>query len=109
MQTRTPKPRAANGPVVSFDVMVRRLVTPAVTDAVTRVLLAAGPEIDDEADWRAYRRQQPNRRNAVGKRMLSKAELRRHGLQNLPADEDWRRNAQQPVGGVAMGSGKRYM
>ena len=68
--------------------MVRRLVTPAVTDAVTRVLLAAGPEIDDEADWRAYRRQQPNRRNAVGKRMLSKAELRRHGLQNLPADED---------------------
>jgi len=97
VQTRKLKPWAANGPVVSVDVSVRRLVTPAVVDVVTRAQVPAGPEIDDEAGWRTYRRQQPNRCYAAGKRMLSKAELRRHGLQN----EDQRRDAKLPVGRVA--------
>ena len=88
---------------------MRRLVTPVVTDVVTRTLIAVGPEIDDGAGWRTYRRQQPNRRYAVGKRMLSKAELRRHGLQNLPADEDQHTDTKPSVGGVALGSGRRYM
>ena len=109
MQTRKLKPWAANSPVVSFDVTVRRLVTPAVTDAVTRALILVGPEIDDEAGWRTYRRQQPSRRYAVGKRMLSKVELRRHGLQNLPAAEDQRSAAKSAAHRVAMGSGRRYM
>lgn len=37
--------------------------------------------------------QPPIRRHAVGKRMLSKAELRRYGLENLPLEEDQRHNA----------------
>jgi hypothetical protein len=87
VQIRKLKPWAANGPVVSVDVSMRRLVTPTVVDVVTRAQVPAGPEIDDEAGWRAYRRQQPTRRYAVGKRMLSKAELRRHELQNRPAED----------------------
>jgi hypothetical protein len=67
-------------------VIVRRLATPAVRDAVTNILIEAGPPIDDEAGWNAYRRARPDRRYAVGKRTLSGRELRRHGLSNLPAD-----------------------
>lgn len=109
VQIRKLKPWATLSPVASFDVTVRRLATPAVIDAVTRALIAAGPEIDDEAGWRTYRRQQPDRRYAVGKRVLSKAELRRHGLWNLPEDEDQRRAIKPSAGGVAMGFGRRYM
>jgi hypothetical protein len=109
VQTRKLKPWATNSPVVSLDVTACRLVTPAVTDVVTRALIPAGPEIDDETSWRTYRRQQPNRRYAVGKRVLSKAELRRHGLQNLPAEADQRGAAKSPANRVAMGSGRRYM
>ncbi len=107
VQTRKLKPWATNSPVVSIDVMVRRLATPAVTDVVTRALIPAGPEIDDEPSWRTYRRQRPNRRYAVGKRVLSKTELRRHGLQNLPAEEDQRREIACRQGGN--GLRRRYM
>jgi hypothetical protein len=83
------KPWAPNSPVVSLAITVRRLVSPAVKDVVTRALIPAGPETDDEASWRAYRQQYPDRRYVIGKHMLAKAELRRHRLQNLPPREDW--------------------
>lgn len=89
---------------------MRWLATSAVTDVVPRTLIPVGPEIDDEVSWRAYRRQQPTRRYAVGKRMLSTAELRCHGLQNLPPEEeDQRHNVKQSADGVAKASEKRYM
>ena len=71
VQTRKLKPWATNSPVVSLAVTVRRLVTSAVTDAVTRALVSAGPGIDDETSWRTYRRQQSDRCYAVDKRVLS--------------------------------------
>jgi hypothetical protein len=88
IQKRPLKPYDRRSPVIEIDVTVRRLATPAVRDVVTNVLIDAGPPIDDEAGWNAYRRAQPDRRYAVGKRTLSSRELRRHGLTNLPADLD---------------------
>jgi hypothetical protein len=87
VQTRKLKRWMTNSPVISVEVVVRRLVTPAVIDVATRALIPVGPEIDDEAGWKAYRRQRPDRHYAVGKRTLPTADLRRYGLQNLPLGE----------------------
>lgn len=78
---------ASTSPVIELEIKVRRLVTPAVRDAVTGALVLAGPAIDDEHGWAEYRRTHPDRRYAVGKRTLSRAELKRHGLRNLPPEE----------------------
>lgn len=75
------KSSASRSPVVSLSVTVRRLVTPPVRDAM-RALIPAGPETDDQANWEAYRKRYPDRRYAIAKRVLSRAELRRHGLRN---------------------------
>jgi hypothetical protein len=40
------------------------------------------PEIDEPRAWNEYRRRHPDRRYAISKRRLSKAELKRHGLQD---------------------------
>lgn len=85
-QKRPLKPYDRRSSVIEIDVTVRRLTTPAVRDVVTNVLIEVGPPIDDEAGWNAYRRAWPDRRYAVSKRTLSGRELRRHGLNNLPAD-----------------------
>ena len=69
--------------VVELDLTIRRLVTSAVRDAVTKSLIDVGPPVDDEPGWREYRRARPDRRYAVAKRALSRRELRRHGLSNL--------------------------
>ena len=84
-QKRPLKPYDRRSPIIEMEVTVRRLATPAVRDFVTNVLIDAGPPVDDEAGWNAYRRAHPDRRYAVGKRTLSRRELRRHGLSNLPA------------------------
>jgi hypothetical protein len=70
-------------PVVEMEMRVRRLVTPAVRDTVSGAVVPVGPEIDDAKAWAEYRRCHPDRRYAVGKRTLSRRELKRHGLSNL--------------------------
>lgn len=70
-------------------VIVRRLITPTVTDVVTGRARRAGPECDDPAHWKRYRSEFPDRRYAVSKRSLSHAELRRHGLKNCHTDDKY--------------------
>jgi len=86
VQERALKPYDRRSPVIEVELTVRRLITPAVRDVVTKAMVEAGPAIDDEASWRAWRRAQPDRRHAVAKRMLSRRELRQHGLSNVPVD-----------------------
>jgi len=74
-------------PVVELEMAVRRLVTPAVRDAITGAAVPAGPEIDDERGRAEYRRTYPDRRYATGKRAISRAELKRHGLRNSPPED----------------------
>jgi hypothetical protein len=45
-------------------------------------MIEVGPAIDDAQSWGAYRRERPDRRYATAKRVLSRRELRRHGLKN---------------------------
>jgi hypothetical protein len=71
-----------NSLVVEMEVTRRRLVSPPVFDVARRRLIALGPAIDEEAAWRHYRREHPDRRYAVTKRQLSGKALRRHGLGN---------------------------
>jgi hypothetical protein len=73
-------------PVVEIEMEVRRLITPATRDVATGAMIAAGPEIDDEAGWRTYRSERPDRRYAVAKRVLSRRQLRRHGVSGQRAD-----------------------
>jgi len=77
------KPYDRKSPVVEVELTLRRLATPAVMDVVTGALVPAGPEIDEERAWTDYRRAHPDRRYAIGKRALGRAEIRRHGLSNL--------------------------
>ena len=70
------------GPFVEVERHVRRLVSPPVRDVATGALIAVGPAIDDLASWKHYRYEQPNRSYAVAKRVLSRRELRRHGISN---------------------------
>jgi hypothetical protein len=49
---------------------------------VTGTMLAVGPQIDDAESWTIYRRSHPDSRYATAKRVLSRRELRRHGLRN---------------------------
>jgi hypothetical protein len=61
-------------PVIEMEMTVRRLATPAVTDVVSGALAPVGPEIDGEQAWTEYRRRYRDRRYAVSKRALSRAE-----------------------------------
>ncbi len=81
-QTRPLRPYDPKSPLVELEVLVRRLVTPAVWDAVAGALIEVGPAVDDPTSWRKYRQAHPDRRYAVAKRVLSHQELRRHGVQN---------------------------
>jgi hypothetical protein len=80
------KPNDRQSPVVEIEMEVRRLITPATPDVATGAMIAAGPEIDDEAGWTTYRSERPDRRYAVAKRVLSRRQLRRHGVSNAPTD-----------------------
>jgi hypothetical protein len=74
------------GPSIEMEIDVRRLISPPVRDVVTRNVIAVGPAIDDAESRREYRNALPERRYAVAKRVLSRRELRRHGISNSPAD-----------------------
>jgi hypothetical protein len=80
------KPYDPKSPIVEIEMNVRRLITPAVRDVATRAMIAPGPETDDEASWKKYRREQPERYYVIAKRVLSRRELRRHRLSNAPFD-----------------------
>jgi len=49
---------------------------------VTGTMIEVGPSIDDARSWDIYRRANPDRHYATAKRVLSRRELRRHGLTN---------------------------
>jgi hypothetical protein len=72
-----------NSPVIEMEMRVRRLVTPSVVDRATGKSIPVGPETDQEAAWREYRRKYPDRLHAISKRQLSHRELRRNGLANI--------------------------
>ena len=74
------------GPVVEIEMDVRHLTSPPVRDVTTGALIAIGPSIDNPENWRNYRRAQPDRRYVVAKRVLSRRELRHHGVSNTPED-----------------------
>ncbi|WP_298225220.1 hypothetical protein [Acidocella sp.] len=81
-QTRPLRPYDPKSPMVTLEVLVRRLVTPAVCDVVAGALIEVGPAVDDPTSWRKYRTAHPDRRYAVAKRVLSRQELQRHGVRN---------------------------
>jgi hypothetical protein len=76
------KPYHRRSPVIEIEITVRRLASPLVQDAATGKSVEIGPEIDEPRAWGEYRRRHPDRRYAISKRRLSKAELRCHGLQD---------------------------
>ncbi len=61
---------------------VGRLTTPPVRDVVTGAMIEVGPATDEARSWDIYRRANPDRRYATAKRVLSRRDLRRHGLSN---------------------------
>jgi hypothetical protein len=76
------KPHARRSPVVEIEMTVRRLATPAVLDVVAGARVPVGPDVDEARAWAAYRQTYPDRRYAISKHALARAELRRHGLGN---------------------------
>lgn len=74
------KPFHPRSPLIEVEITVRHLVEPSLRDAATGRPVEVGPEIDEPRAWSEYRRRHPDRRYAVAKRRLGKAELRRHGL-----------------------------
>ena len=56
-------------------------LTPAVIDVVTGRAMGAGRATDHERSWAEYRRTHPDRRVAVGKRSLSRSDLRATGCE----------------------------
>lgn len=82
VQTKPLRPYDPKSPMITQEVLVRRLVMPAVWDVVAGALIDVGPVVDDPTSWRTYRAAHPDRHYAVAKRMLSRHELRRHGVQN---------------------------
>ncbi|HJU14965.1 MAG TPA: hypothetical protein VJ770_00720 [Stellaceae bacterium] len=76
------KPFRRRSPLVEVAVTVRRLAGPFLRDAATGKTVEIAPEVDDPRAWSEYRRRHPDRRYAVAKRRLGKAELRRHGLRD---------------------------
>jgi hypothetical protein len=76
------KPYASRSPVIETEMTIRRLATPAVLDVVAGARVPVGPDVDEARASAAYRKTYPDRRYAVSKRALARAELRRHGLSN---------------------------
>lgn len=88
------KGRGKAGRVTQIEVPIRRLITPAVRDAITGEAILAGPELDDAQAWHNYKQRHGDRRYVIAKRQISTTELRRHGLTN-------RETKTLPVKGVA--------
>jgi|SRR5271165_1421775 len=85
-QKRRLKPYDPDSRIVEVEITIRRLITPAVRDVVANAMIEAGPAIDDPAAWQVYRRQYPSRHYAIAKRVLSRRELRRHGVSNSESE-----------------------
>jgi hypothetical protein len=83
VQKRPLKPYHRDSPTIAVELIVRRLITPAVYDVVTKAMAEAGPPVDDEASRRVWRHTHPDRRYAIAKRTLSRRELRQYGLSNV--------------------------
>jgi hypothetical protein len=75
-------PYSSRARFFAADIPVGRLITPPVRDVASGDMIQVGPAIDDPQSWAAYRRARPDRRYATAKRVLSRRELRRHGLKN---------------------------
>jgi hypothetical protein len=90
------KPFHLGSRTVEIEVTVRRLAGPSVRDAASGQPVEVGPEIDEPRAWTEYRRCCPDRRYAVSKRRLCKAELRRHGLHDQDPDAGSIRSAGKP-------------
>jgi hypothetical protein len=86
VQKRPLKPYDQKSPAVEVEVTVRRLITPPVYDVMAKTMVEVGPAVDDETSWRAWRRIHPDSRYAIAKRLLSRRELRHHGLSNIFQD-----------------------
>ena len=86
VQKRRLKPYDPDSRIVEVEITVRRLITPDVRDVVANTMVEAGPAIDDPAAWQLYRRQYPSRHYAIAKRVLSRRELRRHGVSNSASE-----------------------
>lgn len=82
IQTRYRHHYSARRGTYEVEVEVGRLVTPDVWDVVEKRYIPVGPILDDEKNWREYRRKYPATTYAVAKRTLSHRELRQHGLTN---------------------------
>ena len=82
IQTRYRHHYSARRGTYEVEVDVRRLVTPDVWDVVEKRYIPVGPTLDDEKNWREYRRKYSATTYAVAKRTLSHRELRQHGLTN---------------------------
>jgi hypothetical protein len=80
-------PWSSRSRLFEAEMNVGRLLTPPVRDVVTGAMIAAGPAIDEAESWATYRRAHPDRRYATAKRVLSRRELRRHGLYNSASAE----------------------
>jgi len=80
------KPHVRGSRVVEIEVTVRRLVSPPVRDVVVGRSIPVGPAIDEPKAWVEYKRLRGDRCYAVGKRRLSHAEMRRHGIEDRPED-----------------------
>ena len=75
--------------IVETDIVLRRLVTPPVRDALTGALRHAGPQDDTPEAWSEFRRRHRDARYVTAKRQLGRRELHRHGLANsLPSTWD---------------------
>jgi hypothetical protein len=82
------KPFHRRSSLVEIEIAVRRLAGPSVGAAAAGQPVEVGREIDELRAWTEYRRLHPDRRYAVSKRRLCKAELRRHGLHDQDPDAD---------------------
>ncbi len=73
---------ASQSRFLDAEMNVGRLTTPPVRDVVTGAMIEVGPATDEARSWDIYRRANPDRRYATAKRVLSRRDLRRHGLSN---------------------------
>jgi hypothetical protein len=87
IQTRHRSPYSVRRHIYEVEMDVRRLITPDVWDVVEKRFIPVGPKLDDENNWREYRREHPSTTYAVARRTLSHRELRRHDLANASPDE----------------------
>ena len=85
------RPFQYRSPTVEMDVEVRRLVSSPVWDVALKRWIPPGPRTDGEAERRRWRSEYGslNGRYAASKRQVDGRTLRRHGLVNADAPQQW--------------------